>query len=128
MPITYQVYSLSQYFILPITFQFPTIFKDNIPHIHLTFFQKLRKCVNWIVTSPLSPFAFVAVKGVAVVVYLRDTSFFLFFLFFLFFCFCIFFVFCYFSKNKIFFFFFKFFLFFSELYILYSYLIIIKFS
>ena len=55
LPITYQVHSLSQYFILPITFQFPMIFKDNIPHIHLTFFQKLRKCVNGIVAIPSPP-------------------------------------------------------------------------
>lgn len=68
LPITYQVYSLSQYFILPITYQVPMIFKDNTPHIHLTFFQKLRKCVNEIVALSRSPFTRTAVKGVTVVI------------------------------------------------------------
>lgn len=68
MPITYQVYSLSQYFILPITYQVPMIFKDNIPHIHLTFFQKLRKFVNGIVAFLAPLYARTVVKGVTVVV------------------------------------------------------------
>ena len=45
LPITYQVYSLSQYFILPITFQFPMIFKDNIyiPTHSFDIFSKTTK-------------------------------------------------------------------------------------
>ena len=82
LPITYQVHSLSQYFILPITFQFPKgthksiIENTSFIPFHLTFFQKLRKCVNWIVASPLTSYAFVTVKGVPVVMYLRDSIFF----------------------------------------------------
>ena len=75
--------------LLPITYQYPKgthksiIENTSFIPFYLTFFQKLQKCVNWIVASPLFPFTFMTVKGAAVVLYLRDNLFFLDSIFFL---------------------------------------------
>ena len=67
--------------LLPITFQYPKgthksiIENTSFIPFYLTFFQKLRKCVNWIVASPLTPYAPMTVKGVTVVMCIRDNLF-----------------------------------------------------
>jgi hypothetical protein len=55
--------------LLPITFQFPLLRKENINNspIHLTFFQKLRKCVNERVGYICILYTRIAVKGRTVV-------------------------------------------------------------
>ena len=75
LPITVQSPCSSQYFILPITFQFPLLRKENINNSpnHLTFFQKLQKCVNRRVAPKKPLYACIAVKGRTVVVCIEES-------------------------------------------------------
>ena len=71
--------------LLPITFQYPkgthksiienTSFISPNPLTHLTFFQKLRKCVNRIVGYICIPFTGIAVKGATVVLCIVESLF-----------------------------------------------------
>ena len=62
--------------LLPITFQAPISIKviSSLLPIHLTFFQKLQKCVNEIVGLKKPLYACIAVKGVTVVICIGKSS------------------------------------------------------
>ena len=71
--------------LLPITFRVPMLRKETINNspFHLTFFQKLRKCVNRRVGQSKPLYACIAVKGRTVVVCIGESIYLLYVYFFI---------------------------------------------